>query len=66
LPSAAFYSKLQPCLVGLKSCGGADFWVATLPALANTSMWSHRSPSSPTSRPTRRLARAEALCGAVL
>lgn len=32
---AAFFAKLQPCLVGVEACGGAHFWAAKLTALGH-------------------------------
>jgi transposase len=32
---AAFFAKLQPCLIGVEACGGAHFWAAKLASLGH-------------------------------
>lgn len=32
---AAFFARLQPCLVGVEACGGAHFWAAKLTSLGH-------------------------------
>lgn len=32
---AAFFAKLQPCLVGIEACGGSHFWAGKLTALGH-------------------------------
>jgi len=33
---AAYFARLQPCLVGIEACGGAHYWAAKLTALGHT------------------------------
>jgi transposase len=33
---AAYFARLQPCLVGIEACGGAHYWAAKLAALGHT------------------------------
>lgn len=32
---AAFFAKLQPCLIGIEACGGAHFWAGKLASLGH-------------------------------
>lgn len=33
---AAFFAKMEPCLIGLEACGGAHYWSAKLAAFGHT------------------------------